>query len=165
MAITYSPIATTTLGSATNTVTFSSISGSYTDLVAVFEGTLTSGSADLLLRFNSDTGSNYSSTHLYGTGSSAASSRFSNATSIKVMYYGYLESTGRNNAITSIQNYSNSTTYKTTIARANNADTSGTNAGVGLWRNTNAITSITFLASANNFETGSNFTLYGIASA
>jgi hypothetical protein len=43
MAITYEPIATTTLGSATSTVTFSSISGSYTDLVAVFEVTLTSG--------------------------------------------------------------------------------------------------------------------------
>ena len=165
MPATYEPIATTTLGSAAASVTFSSISGSYTDLVAVFEGTLTSGSADLILRFNSDTASNYSSTHLFGDGSNPGSSRFSNQTSIKATNYGYLESTGRNNAIISIQNYSNATTYKTTIARANNANQSGTNASVGLWRNTNAITSITFLATANNFATGSNFTLYGIKAA
>jgi hypothetical protein len=33
MAITYSPIATTTLGTAAASVTFSTISGAYTDLV------------------------------------------------------------------------------------------------------------------------------------
>jgi len=38
MAITYEPIATTTLSTATATVTFSSISGSYTDLVLVANG-------------------------------------------------------------------------------------------------------------------------------
>jgi len=36
MPITYEPIATTTLSSAQSSVTFSSISGSYTDLVLVF---------------------------------------------------------------------------------------------------------------------------------
>jgi hypothetical protein len=35
MAKTYEPIATTTLGTAAATVTFSSISGTYTDLVLV----------------------------------------------------------------------------------------------------------------------------------
>ena len=35
-AATYEPIATTTLGSAASTITFSSISGSYTDLILVF---------------------------------------------------------------------------------------------------------------------------------
>jgi hypothetical protein len=35
MAITYEPIATTTLGSAAADVTFTSISGTYTDLVLV----------------------------------------------------------------------------------------------------------------------------------
>jgi hypothetical protein len=35
MASTYEPIATTTLGTATASVTFSSISGAYTDLVLV----------------------------------------------------------------------------------------------------------------------------------
>ena len=38
MAITYEPIATNTLGSAAASVTFSSISGTYTDLVVVVSG-------------------------------------------------------------------------------------------------------------------------------
>ena len=36
---TYEPISTTTLGSNTNTVSFTSISSAYTDLIFVFEGT------------------------------------------------------------------------------------------------------------------------------
>jgi hypothetical protein len=52
-------------------------------------------------------------------------------------YYGYLEQLEEIMQSQAYNNYSNSTTYKTTIASANNADTSGTNADVGLWRNTN----------------------------
>ena len=43
MAITYEPIATTTLGSAAASVTFSSISGSYTDLVLIVVPKATTG--------------------------------------------------------------------------------------------------------------------------
>ncbi len=60
MPATYEPLATTTLGSAASSVTFSSISGSYTDLVVVFSGTAGGGNSNLILTFNSDTGSNYS---------------------------------------------------------------------------------------------------------
>jgi len=77
MPSTYTPIATTTLGSAASSVTFSSISGAYTDLVLVGAGTLASN-LYLNVKFNNDTGSNYSRTELYGDGSSAASYRESN---------------------------------------------------------------------------------------
>jgi hypothetical protein len=62
MTATYEKIATTTLGSTTATVTFSSISGAYTDLVLVerLVKSITGGS--LQVRFNSDTGTNYSAT-------------------------------------------------------------------------------------------------------
>jgi hypothetical protein len=69
-----------------------------------------------------------------------------------------------------IQNYSNSTTYKTWLSRANRAssalDYQGTDAVVGLWRSTAAITSITVKNRRGgvdyNFASGSNFKLYGI---
>ena len=65
---TYTPLSTTTLGSAQATVTFSSISGSYTDLVLVMNTIGTSAGGDVQVQFNSDTASNYSCTILYGTG-------------------------------------------------------------------------------------------------
>jgi len=161
---TYTPIATTTLGSAQASVTFSSISGSYTDLVLIINGALSSSTADILLTFNSDSGSNYSTTKLAGSGSSAISSRVSNQNSIPLEWYAYLDTTYAYNSITNIFNYSNTTTYKTLIARANQAAT-GVNANVGLWRSTSAITTILLTASASTFVSGSTFTLYGIAAA
>jgi hypothetical protein len=68
------------------------------------------------------------------------------------------------NAIINIQNYSNTTTYKTALLRSNLATGTypGVDAFVGLWRSTSAITSITILPASNNLLSGSTFTLYGI---
>jgi len=161
---TYEPIATNTLGSATSSVTFSSISGSYTDLIVIVNAICASGSTDLInLQYNGDTSSGlYSSTRVVGNGSTATSDR---QTGGNFIYAGLINSTVRNSDIYQIQNYSNATTFKTCIARANVADNQ-TRAVVGLWRNTSAITSITLShASSINFNTGSTFTLYGIAAA
>ena len=162
MATTYEPIATTTLGSAAASYTFSSIPATYTDLVMVFDGTM-SAADDLGIRFNSDTGSNYSTTILGGNGSAAFSTRVTGQTQ------GYLDwaglTTAQGNAIVQIQNYSNATTYKTYLSRFNQA-ARGTDACVGLWRSTAAISSITIKAiGANSFRTASTFTLYGIKAA
>jgi hypothetical protein len=165
MSSTYKKIATTTLGSAQASVTFSTISGSYTDLVLVANWGVSVNGDGTILRFNSDTGNNYSDTELYGTGSSAASQRRSNASFIDITRA--IAGDGTNiytNAIINIQNYSNTTTYKTALLRSNLA--TGTYAGVaalvGLWRSTSAITSITILPASNNLLSGSTFTLYGI---
>jgi hypothetical protein len=158
---TYTPIATTTLGSNSSSVTFSSISGSYTDLVLVIAGYMGTGSgAYIALQFNSDTGSNYSATDLQGNGSVANSARFSSQTSglIGAFY------TSQANIICSIQNYSNATTYKTAVSRSN-AASNNTRADVVLWRSTSAITSVTALCQSDLMATGSTFTLYGIAAA
>ena len=165
MAITYEPIATTTLGSDTSSVTFSSISGSYTDLVLVCS-IQQSGTDDFGIRFNGDTGSNYSRTNLHGSGTVAGSARSSNTSQITISYYGYPPSAASTfgTEIINIQNYSNTTTYKTVVARANNAGT-GTDATVGLWRSTSAITEVLVRINAGNLKTGSTFTLYGIKSA
>ena len=167
MATTYSPIATTTLGSDTATITFSSISGSFTDLIVIINSRSASTTRGVSFQFNNDTGSNYSVTRLRGDGSTASSNRASNQTYLEIGDQNISTDTAGNlgNVIVHIQNYSNSTTYKTTLSRANVADNT-VRAIVGLWRSTNAITEIDIISSGgNNFVTGSTFTLYGIASA
>ena len=169
MAITYEPISTTTLGSDTASVTFSSIPGTYTDLILVTNVSVTVNDNAVRLQFNNDTASNYSTTTVYGDGSSAASNRASNVTSIYSSFYVDPNANVGHNTISQIMNYSNSTTYKTVIGRANRATANnfpGAEAVAGLWRSTSAITEIDILTAAGgNFKTGSTFSLYGIKSA
>ena len=159
---TYVALATNTLGSAAASVTFSSISGAYTDLVLVIQGEtdLTAISA-ITVRFNGDTASNYSVTNVSGNGSAANSTRFSSTT---ILYAG-LTGTTQSNTIFNIMNYSNATTYKSTLSRAN-VSSSTVRATGGLWRSTAAITSIVVgNDSGDNFLAGTTFNLYGIAAA
>ena len=164
MPSTYTPIATTTLGSAAASVTFSSISGSYTDLVLIVSHTGTLATAEARLQLNSDTGSNYSWTQLYGNGSSAASYRASNVSNLPLLPNEASSTTAPSTMIVNLQNYSNTTTNKTLIYRSG-ITSLATTANVGLWRNTSAITSIYLFTSASTFATGSTFTLYGVKSA
>ena len=161
---TYVAIATNTLGSATASVTFSSISGAYTDLVLVITPQSASGTTSVDIQLNGDTGSNYSLTYLYGTGTAAASGRDSNTAIAGGGSAVATASIFLTNTV-QIQNYSNTTTYKTLLMRTGNTAGNVLTA-VSTWRNTAAITSITMkLATAVNFTTGSTFTLYGIAAA
>ncbi len=159
---TYEPIASQTLGSAAPSVTFSSIPQGYTDLVIVIN-TGASIADDIGCRFNGDTGSNYSFTILAGNGSTASSGRASNATRLNFTSNAYMRTSLTQNTIINIQNYSNSTTYKTAINRANVAE-GAVDAIVGLWRNTSAINSIQIFCdhNAGNFLSGSTFSIYGI---
>jgi len=162
MTSTYEKIAAQTLGSATATVTFSSIAGTYTDLILVTADIInTTNVLGMYIQFNSDTGSNYSRTFMEGNGSSASSSRSSNQTS---MMLGRSYGGDRTMNIFQIQNYSNSTTNKTVLCRYGSAgSSSAVGAAVGLWRSTSAITSIVVgLVSGANMSAGCSFTLYGI---
>jgi hypothetical protein len=160
---TYTPIATTTLGSAAASYTFSSIAGTYTDLVVIFNGAITTGPDDVRIQFNGDTASNYSATLLRGSGTATLSASSSNDTVIS--YTSYIGTgDGSSVGIFNIMNYSNATTYKTIICRGNVA-ASFVNATTGLWRNTAAITSVKMTAGGSTFKVGSTFTLYGISAA
>lgn len=162
---TYSTIATTTLGSPQANYTFSSISGSYTDLVLIMQTSISSGTQQNKLQFNGDTATNYSSTFLTGNGSSAGSGNQANNASMLIGYDDYNTSSIGQMTIVHIQNYANTATNKTTIARGSNANT-GVSLTVGLWRSNVAINSITILPSSGaNYAAGTTFTLYGIAAA
>jgi hypothetical protein len=161
MPNTYTAIATQTLGSAAASYTFTSIPSTYTDLILVVNGTITSGALNVNIQLNSDTGSNYSDTGLTGNGSAASSGRDTN----DVNFWFGVMGTSQTAQIYNFMNYANTTTYKTVLARSSNA-AAYVQAHVGLWRSTAAINSIKlFPYTTNTFTAGSTFSLYGILAA
>ena len=161
MAKTYEPIATATGTGSAGNITFSSIPSTYTDLVLV-ANIFTTTNANEILRVNNDTGSNYSVTSLYGTGTSALSYRGSNNTAVIFQNEVFSSSTISALTVFNFINYANTTTYKTVISRSSQANRAA-EAQVNLWRNTAAITSITIVGTT--FTTDAVFTLYGIKAA
>lgn len=162
MPKTYEPIQTQTLGTAVSSVTFSSIPQTYTDLFLTYNGT--SGISDLPIRYNSDTGSNYSYTRLYGDGSGIYSDR---ATNLTYSAYG-IGSSALTFATIQINNYSNTTTFKSLLGRGGFTTSGYVSFFVSQWRSTAAITSITLGGNtgfSTNFSVGSTFTLFGIKAA
>lgn len=168
---TYEPIATTTVsGSSTTEVTFSSISGSYTDLILVADIGAMSEITAIRFRFNDDTNSNYSYIQMSGSGSATATTADGNQSSGLVS--GTLSNTtNRSIFIMNIMNYSNTTTYKTTINRGGRgADSSiaAVSSCTSIWRSTSAITKVGISPNYNAsiiIPAGSTFTLYGILAA
>jgi hypothetical protein len=167
MPKTYEPIATQTTTSVVGSIIFSSIPSTYTDLVLVeVSADNTDASRATVLRFNSDSGTNYSLTELYTNGTTVSSIRTTNSTGASMSYDVSVDTTlGKSINVAHIMNYANSTTYKTILARENSlGQYGGSGAIVNLWRSTSAITSITAIHSGN-FVIGSTFTLYGIKAA
>jgi len=161
MAVTYTPIATAQGTGSSAAITFTSIPQTYTDLVLVMN-IFTDVPANESVRVNSDTGNNYSTTLIAGNGSSAVSTRYPNNSAFNILYNIYSAPTVSALTTMNFMNYSNTTTYKTVLTRAGNANL-GTEAFVGLWRNTAAITSISL--STVTYTTNASFTLYGIKAA
>ena len=83
---TYVAIAEQTLGSAAASVTFSSISGAYTDLVLVSVAGTTTGAPNTFLQLNGDTSTNYSITAIIGDGTSATSGRITSNAQFYIDY-------------------------------------------------------------------------------
>ncbi len=166
---TYEAIFTTTVGSATQYVEFTSIPQTYTDLVLVQSckdsGTGTVNTNAQVGNGSYDTASNYSWTWLGGSGTTAASGRGSNNTQ---MYTGAASTTNFSVMTLHFMNYSNTTTYKTMLARGSGADFSSgqsVSAWVNLWRSTAAINRIRVNPGSQTWAIGSTFSLYGIKAA
>lgn len=156
MAATYTPIASITLEAATSSITFNSIPQTYTDLFLVAKPAVGADIGSYFVRFNFDSGANYSTTRLYGNGSAASSDRQTNQTNITSGWGG-----GTYNMYTThIMNYTNTAIHKTALTRI--SEDRFVVSMVGLWRNTNAISTITISNNSNNYGIGSTFNLYGI---
>lgn len=167
---TYQPIGTVTLSSANSAITFSGISSSFTDLSLLIVGRQTSANTIPLLRFNSDSASNYSDIIFAATQDSNASinnQRSSNVTGIR--FVGPV-SIGTQPAVSQIDilSYSNTSVFKSPLCQFsyfNQGTLIRQGRVIGLWRNTVAINSITLTALTDTWVAGTTATLYGITRA
>ena len=167
MTATYDPIATTTVSSTANTIVFSSIPNTFTDVRLVLVGTGSTAGLNVYYRFNGDTASNYSSTHLWGDGASAGSGRATSQPYIFGNYAGNLSTTIPTMWTMDLFSYGGSTNKTALLTGSQDLNGSGNvTRDVGLWRSTAAVTSITIWVGstnlANGFAAGTTATLYGI---
>lgn len=164
MATTYEPIQTHTLVSNSTDIEFATIPSTYTDLVIVAQFKNTT-SVDMFLRFNNDSTTKYSNTYLYGNGTTALSSRYSNASGFVLDMAGGGFGTEWGTYIINIMKYANTNIDKNILGRSSFSGIS-TGTIVGLYRSTSAISSIKLSAStASTIVAGSTFTIYGIKAA
>ena len=172
MAATYSLLASSALTTTTATVTFSSIPGSYTDLVLKLTSRTNRASAssdNLGIKFNSAT-TNYTDTNLFRNQGGSAVSNRQNNNDLTFQYLGVSPA-----ALATASTFSSAEIYIPSYAAAlikqsststtfenNDATVATVGAHANLYNSASAITSITVLSSQGSFLAGSSFYLYGI---
>jgi hypothetical protein len=171
----YESIATTIVGSGgTTSISFTSIPSTYTHLQIRLFGQITRstfGTGNLTMTFNSDTGANYSSHDVYGTGANVAVDSGVNANNM--WFQDSMGTTAAPNifgaGIFDILDYANTNKFKT-VRVLQGVDVNGTSfnaqgyiqLGSGSWRNTNAITSVTLTTAYTGWAQYTHAALYGI---
>ena len=162
----YESIQTVTVGSGgTSSVTFSSIPSTYKHLQIRGWLTTNTDGGSPIMRFNSDSGSNYAAHWLTGNGSSAGAGNSTSATS---MYFcGTAAGTSATYPmpfVVDILDYAN--TNKNSVIRSLSGRDSNGSGEVGLysglWINTAAITTIEMQSAGRTIKEFSTFALYGI---
>jgi hypothetical protein len=161
---------------ASGTITFSSIPSTYRHLQIRCYGKSSlnlTGNDSVLMRFNSDSTSNYSVNAIRAYGGTPSRDRFGTRTNITLFQIGPYSLTGTDNmfgaSIIDIHNYALTTQIKTVrifSGSTMNSATTGNN-GVdyesGEWNSTAAISSISFVLNTGGvWVSGSTFSLYGI---
>ena len=156
------------LGSPQSSISFTSISSSFTDLMLVLSlrGSLNNPQIGHLLRFNNDSGTNYRTRALTGNGSSGGSLSQTTETYIYTGQAPALTATGSTFGNTSIYipNYAGSTQKSVIVDATRETNATGVylaNMG-GIWTSTAAINRIDIVCEVANWETYSSATLYGI---
>lgn len=163
MAVTYEPITTTTFNGSTSTVTFSSISSAYTDLRIVVNALSTNNA--LYMRFNSDSGTNYSFNALQG---SAATISANNSTNESLINTGAFDTTYPSLILIDVFSYASAVQKAVLCIQATDTNSTGTymKYTTGSWNSTTTVNSITLWASGStNFASGGTITIYGIKAA
>lgn len=170
----YELIATTVLGSAQNSITFSDL-GTYASTYKHLQIRVVARSSraawvdNIAMRLNSDSGTNYNWHRMWAEGGNPR--YVENGTNRNEMRMVGISGSNIGNslftpAITDIiDSFSTSknTTIRTFGGHAEITGTSEISFGGAGWRNTSSISSITiFVESGNNFVSGSRFSIYGI---
>jgi hypothetical protein len=167
-------IATVTVGAGGSaTITFSSIPSTYAHLQirGILRASRNDAADGIIIQYNGDTASNYSSHFVRGEGSSVGAEGLANQSSMRIQDTMPGQTSAANlfgTVIIDILDYANTNKYKTQRSLGGN-DRNGAgyiDFSSGNWRNTNAITSIDIKALyGTGFAQYSHFALYGIASA
>lgn len=165
---TFDLIDSTTLTSASTSITFSNLDSSYRDLHVVFK-VADSATLSVLLTFNGETtGTNYNTTRILSQGSSATSNVYFEQARIYTAYaVTYLGHPGVFSA--TIFDYAQTNKDKICFIEQGLAYGTGQNDGymiraTGMWESTAAITSLTLTeGSVNGYPIGTTAELYGIA--
>lgn len=165
---TYEPIETVTLGSTQSEVTFSTISSDYAHLV-IHAQPIGSTPNYTGIRFNGDSGNNYSRIVVSINGLTSGTDIRSNRSMLELDYFETIGTSIQYGTIIDICGANSTAFYKSAIARPF-ADGSGGSSGgaafaTGTWRNTAAISSVTVVPSSGSWASGSIFTLFGIKAA
>jgi hypothetical protein len=164
----YESIATANGTGSSGVITFSTIPSTYKHLQLRWINKSTSTGSYNLLRFNGDSGSNYSDHYLYGQGSNPALAG-ADTTQTSINLYGSLVTSTAADVyaahIVDILDYTSSNKNKT-VRAFGGQDSNGSGViflSSGLWMNSStAISSLTITANTGNFTTASSFALYGI---
>lgn len=163
----YESIQTYTVGAGgSSSITFSSIPNTWSHLQVRLFAKYT-GVGYGYLRFNSDSGTNYSSHGINGNGvSSDPVGAFAFTSSTAYYYTGAAgtKDTTFNVSVIDVLDYANTNKYKTArgLYAWDNNGTGYVEFNSGAWRNTNAIDTITLTSSVGNFSQYSSIALYGI---
>jgi len=167
---TFTKIETITVGSGgVASVAFSSIPATYTDLILYASIRCTVGEDSAYLRFNNDSGSNYSWKRLLANGASTSSLGASSQVQIPNLFMvdnGWTGNTFSSNMVY-VPNYTGSTLKSVSLDAVTEANVANPrmNIAAGLWSGTAAITQVNLIPGAGNFAQYSTFTLYGISNA
>lgn len=160
-----------TLGTTATSIEFTNIPQNGTDLLVLISTRLSTAALNGRIRFNSDSGTNYSYRVLYGTSSSVASQNFSSQTGI---FYGILGGgTNTANSFSTasiyIPNYTlsqNKNTSSEGVSETNDGGAAYQQTSAGLWSNTAAITTITLsVESTATYAANTIASLYRITRA
>jgi hypothetical protein len=160
----FESIATETVGGGgAADVEFTSIPATFTHLQ--IRGIAQSGTVPrIYLRYNGDTGSNYTYHFLEGNGSSTVASAGANQTENWLFINGFIGANNISPFIVDILDYANTNKFKTIRSLHGGENNSDGNIALasGLWRDTSAINAIKLFASSGTFTQYTTFALYGI---
>ena len=157
---TYVPLGTITLASGVTSATFSSIPAGYRDLIIVVNGGRTTGTAAVEVRFNSDTGANYSWLSMFGNGSSTGSNtQGAFNTFIPMAWNANITTSFDYMGIAQVMDYSATDKHKTMLVR-NGRASGATEAIAGRWANTAAINTIQIIV--GTAIAGTTISIYGV---
>jgi hypothetical protein len=119
------------------------------------------------MRFNSDTGNNYSHVNMMGQeGNTTVSTSNTGSNGLDIDFFGNTLTTADSNHIIQIMDYSATDKHKTVLIRERFYGSTSSDVRVAAlaarWASTSAISTISIFLNSGNIAAGARFDLYGV---